>query len=69
MQLRWTAPEGLNRQEIVRVNGLPVRVWKVTEGSLAYKGEAFEVVYLSGISAAGPVKATLLKGHEVIAIS
>ena len=67
MTIHWTTPEGLNRHEIVRLNGVPARVWKTTEGVLAYKGEQIEVVYVSGITAAGPVKATLIKGQDLIA--
>ena len=67
MTLHWTTPEGINRHEIIRINGVATRVWKTTEGQLHYRGRVFPVVFVSGITAAGPVKATLLKGQELIA--
>lgn len=67
MTLHWTTPEGLHRHEIIRVNGTPVRIRKVTEGQLTYRGRVFDVVYVKGIAAGRPVAATLLRGTELVA--
>lgn len=64
---RITAVAGLRTDEIVTLADRVIRVDEVTEGQLTYRGVPFPVAYVSGRSAAGPVKLVVLSDKILIA--
>jgi hypothetical protein len=66
---RVTPASGLRSREIVRIGGLPVVVEDIAAGSITYKGRTFEVVYLTGRTAAGVLKTALVGDPNLVAAS
>lgn len=64
---RVTPVAGLRRDEIVRLEDRVIRVERVTEGELTYRGHTFEVTYVKGRSAEGPVELVIPSGRILIA--
>lgn len=64
---RVTPVADLRPQDAVRLYGLTVIVHAVETGLLVYRGREFEVVYLTGASAEGPVRTTLPKAWVLVA--
>lgn len=67
---RLTTPDGLRKGEITRLDGdLLVRVEGTAPGALTYRGASFQVVYVQGFAADGPVRITVLGDRVLIAAS
>jgi hypothetical protein len=66
---RATTFSGLQPREAIRLDGLTVVVSEAIKGVLTYKGHTFEVVYLSGLTATGPVRRIIPGDPDVVAAS
>jgi hypothetical protein len=64
---RITPVGGLRRDEIVRLDDRIVKVERVTEGALTYRGRTFDVTYVTGRSAEGRVELVIPSDRILIA--
>lgn len=64
---RVTTAAELAEHEIVRIDHDVVKVTGLGRGTLTYRGEAFDVTYVSGVTEAGPILTTVLSDRVLIA--